>query len=62
MKGFLRLSEVDLVIAHVVVALLAAKKINQAECAFMKLVKDSPIQDRPPLFNGLRYLIESAKL
>lgn len=62
MKGFLRITEVDLVIAHLVVALMVAKKIPQAESAFMKLVKESPVQDRPPLFNALRYLIESAKM
>lgn len=61
MKGYLRISEVDLVIAHLVMAMLVAKKIPQAESAFMKLVKESPVQDRPPLFNGLRYLIEAAK-
>ncbi|ODN05206.1 Golgi to ER traffic protein 4 [Orchesella cincta] len=61
MKGFIRLAEVDLVIAHLVIAFLVGKRIAPAESAFMKLVKESPIQDRPPLFNALRYLIEAAK-
>ncbi|CAL8148327.1 unnamed protein product [Orchesella dallaii] len=61
MKGYLRLSEVDLVIGHLVIAFLVGKRVAHAESAFMKLVKECPIQDRPPLFNGLRYLIEAAK-
>jgi len=52
--------EFDLVVANLVLTFLSAKRVNQAEQAFLVLIKKE-VRDLSPLLNGVRFLIESAK-
>jgi hypothetical protein len=56
-----RREEVDIIISALVLSLLAAKKIEAAEQAFGILVKEQ-VRELSPLLNGVRFLIEGAKL
>ncbi|OXA57935.1 Golgi to ER traffic protein 4 homolog B [Folsomia candida] len=53
--------ELGLITAHLVVTLLAAKKVAQAEQALITMVQTQDVKQLSPLLNGIRYLVEAAK-
>jgi hypothetical protein len=57
----IRRDEWDIAISTLVLSYLAAKKIDVAEVAFTRLVKEH-FHELSPLLNGVRFLIEAAKM
>jgi len=53
--------ELGLITGHLVVTMLAAKKVPQAEQAFLTMIQTHDFQHLSPLLNGIRYLVEAAK-
>lgn len=53
--------ELGLITGHLVVTMLAAKKVPQAEQALLTMVQTQDFQHLSPLLNGIRYLVEAAK-
>jgi len=60
--AFLRQEELGLLTAHLVITFLVAKKIPQAEQAFVTMVQSQDVNHLYPLLNGTRFLVESAKM
>jgi hypothetical protein len=57
----IRPEELGLITGHLVISLLIAKRISQAEDAFVIMVQTQDVSHLTPLLNGIRFLIQAAK-
>jgi len=62
LDGNIRPEELGLITGHLVISFLAAKKVVQAEDAFVTMVQTQDVSHLTPLLNGIRFLVQSAKM